>query len=175
MATKRDYYLKISNELNGIISLQFLQGEIVMDMLESSKIYESSPLSKYKFHPKITSEAQFTKAKRAMIKNALGLTLDNSYFFLNIYVKYEDEVNALLGDEYSLISFYAGDPVDFTPALAKRLGQDALSIMEREIKLKEKYYLQLKDQMGPVLAAKFLAWEDYYSLVSKMYAWADAP
>lgn len=175
LAAKRDYYQKISNELNGIISLQFLQGEIVMDMLESSKVYESSPLSKYRFHPKITSEAQFENAKRAMIKKALGLTADNSYFFLNIYVKYEDEVNALLGEEYSLISFYAGDPADFTPALAKRLGQDALSIMEREIKLKEKYYLELKDQMGPVLAAKFLAWEDYYSLVSKMHAWADAP
>ena len=55
------------------------------------------------------------------------------------------------------------------------MGQDALAIMEREIKLKEKYYLKLKDQMGAVMAAKFLAWEDYYSLVSKMHAWADAP
>jgi hypothetical protein len=175
MATKRDYYQKIGSELNGIISLQFLQGEIVMDMLESSKVYESSPLSKYRFHPKITSEAQLEKAKRAMIRKALGLTPDNGYFFFNIYIKYEEEVNALLGEEYSLISFYAGDPGDFTPALAKRLGQDALSIMEREIKLKEKYYKTIKEQMGPVTAAKFLAWEDYYSLVSKMHAWADAP
>lgn len=175
LATKRDYHQKISSELNGIISLQFLQGEIVMEMLESSKVYESSPLSKYRFHPKITSEAQFKKTKRGIIKTALGLTKDNDYFFWNIYDSYEGEVNALLGEEYSLISFYAGDPEDFTPALAKRLGQDALSIMEREIKLKEKYYLQVKEQLGPVMAAKFLAWEDYYSLVSKMHAWADAP
>jgi hypothetical protein len=175
LKNKREYYQKIGAELNGIISLQFLQGEIVMDMLESSRIYEASPVAKYRFHPARTSDEQFRKAKRATIKTALGLTNDNAFYFWNIYNKYEEEVDAVLGEEYSLISFYAGDPVDFTPALAKRLGQDALSILEREIKLKEKYYLQVKEQMGPVLAAKFLAWEDYYSLVSKMYAWADAP
>lgn len=174
-ATKRDYYQKIGNELNGIISLQFLQGEIVMDMMESANAYEATPLKKHKFHPAITSEEQFRKAKHNAIYKTLGLTKDSDYFFWNIYNKYEEEVNNLLGEEYSLISFYAGEPTDFTPALAKRLGQDALAIMEREIKLKEKYYLQLKEQMGPVLAAKFLAWEDYYSLVSKMHAWADAP
>lgn len=175
LKTKREYYQKIGSELNGIISLQFLQGEIVMDMLESSKVYEASPIAKYRFHPTVTSEAQFNKAKRATIRTALGLTNDNAFYFWNIYNKYEEEVDALLGEEYSLISFYAGDPVDFTPALAKRLGHDALAILEREIKLKEKYYLQVKEQMGPVLAAKFLAWEDYYSLVSKMHAWADVP
>lgn len=172
---KREYYQKIGNELNGIISLQFLQGEIVMDMMESSNAYELTALKKYKFHPTITSEEQFKKAKHNAIHNALGLTKDSDYFFWNIYNQYEQEVDALLGEEYSLISFYAGEPSDFTPALARRLGNDALAIMEREIKLKEKYYHQLKIQLGPVLAAKFLAWEDYYSLVSKMHAWADAP
>lgn len=175
LATKREYYQKISTELNGIISLQFLQGEIVMDMLESSKVYDASPLQKFKFHPAGMAESQLEKAKRATMRNALGLTKDNDYFFWNIYIKYEDEVNAVLGENYSLISFFAGDPADFTPALAKRLGHDALALMEREINLKEKYYLAIKEQMGPVMAAKFLAWEDYYSLVSKMHAWADAP
>ena len=174
-ANKRDYYKKVSDELNGIISLQFLQGEIVMEMMESSNAYEATTLRKHKFHPSITSEEQFQKAKHNAIYKALGLTKDNDYFFWNIYNKYEEEVNNLLGEEYSLISYYAGEPTDFTPALAKRIGQDALAIIEREIKLKEKYYLRVKDQMGPVMAAKFLAWEDYYSLVSKMYAWADAP
>jgi hypothetical protein len=175
LANKRKYYQQVSDELNGIISLQFLQGEIVMEMMESSNAYENTNLRKYKFHPAITSEEQFRKAKHNAIQKALGLTKDSDYFFWNIYNKYEEEMNNVLGEEYSLLSFYAGEPTDFTPALAKRMGHDALAIMEREIKLKEKYYLQLKDQMGGVLAAKFLAWEDYYSLVSKMHAWADAP
>ncbi len=175
LANKRDYYQKIADELNGIVSLQFLQGEIVMDMMEAANAYENSPIQKFKFHPAITSEEQFTAAKHNTITRALGLTKHNDFYFWNTYNKYEQEVSNVLGEEYSLISYYAGDPTDFTPALSKRIGQDALAILEREIKLKEKYYLQLKEQMGPVLAARFLAWEDYYAVVSKMHAWADAP
>jgi hypothetical protein len=171
---KREYYQKMCDALNGQISLQFLQGEVVMDMMDFSKAYEGSILRKYRFHPRLASEAQMKKAKQTAITNALGLNDDNSFYFFNIYNKYEEEVDNILGEDYTLISFYAGDPADFTPALAKRLGHDLLSVMEREIKLKEKYYSLVKEQMGPVLAAKFLAWEDYYSIVSKMHAWADA-
>lgn len=175
IATKREYYQKISSELNGNISLQFLQSEVVMDMMEASGAYDASAIQKFRFHPNVTSAEQFTQAKRNMITKALNLTKDNSYFFWNIYNQYEEDVDNLLGEEYSLLSYYANEPADFTPALAKRMGQDILTIMEREIKLKEKYYQKLKVDMGAVAAAKFLAWEDYYSVVSKMYAWADAP
>lgn len=174
IATKREYYQKISSEINGNISLQFLQSEVVMDMMESSNAYDESALKKFRFHPNITSTEQFRLAKHNMIRKALNLTKDNEYFFWNVYNQYEEDVDNLLGEEYSLISYYANEPTDFTPALAKRMGHDILAIMEREIKLKEKYYQRLKENMGPVTAGKFLAWEDYYSVVSKMYAWADA-
>jgi hypothetical protein len=45
--------------------------------------------------------------------------------------------------------------------------------MEREVKLKEKYFLEMNAAVGPTLAARFLAWEDYYSVVAKMHAWAE--
>jgi hypothetical protein len=171
---KKEYYQKVNDELAGMLSLQFLQGEVIMDMMESAKVYEGSALKKFKFHPKATSDEQYNKAKHKIIYTALGLTKDNDYVFWNIYNVYEQEVDDLLGKDYSLISFYAGPANDFTPAIAKRLGQDLISVMERELKLKEKYYAKFNEQMGPVLAAKFLAWEDYYSLISKMHAWAEA-
>ena len=71
------------------------------------------------------------------------------------------------------IGLFASDAADFTPALAKRLGHDLLHIMEREIRLKERYFLEMNALVGPSTAARFLAWEDYYSLVSKMHAWAE--
>lgn len=175
LETKREYYHKISSEVNGNISLQFLQSEVVMDMMDASNAYDQSPIKNFRFHPNITSTEQFRQAKHNMITRALSLTKDNSYMFWNMYNQYEQDVDNLLGEEYSLISYYANEPTDFTPALAKRMGHDILAIMEREIKLKEKYYRKLKEDMGPVMAARFLAWEDYYSVVSKMYAWADAP
>ncbi|HEY0740663.1 MAG TPA: hypothetical protein VGD40_04340 [Chryseosolibacter sp.] len=175
IATKREYYQKISTELNGNLSLQFLQSEVVMDMMEASTAYDESSIKNFRFHPKVTSTEQFRQAKRNMIAKALNLTKDNGYLFWNMYNQYEEDLDNLLGEEYSLISYYANEPTDFTPALSKRMGHDILAILEREIKLKEKYYQKLKGDMGPVMAAKFLAWEDYYSVVSKMYAWADAP
>jgi hypothetical protein len=174
LTTKKEYYQKVSDELNGILSLQFLQGEVLMDMMESAKVYEQSPIRKYRFHPKLTSDQQYNKAKHNTLHAALSLTKDNDYFFWNIYYEYEKQVDNILGKDYTLISFYAGEPNDFTPALAKRLGHDLLAVMDRELRLKQKYYAKLKAEMGPVIAAKFLAWEDYYSLVSKMHAWAEA-
>jgi hypothetical protein len=90
-----------------------------------------------------------------------------------VYSKYEDECNALLGEKYSIYGLFSSDAADFTPALAKRLGNDLLQVMEREIRLKERYYLEMNASVGSHEAARFLAWEDYYSVVAKMYAWAD--
>lgn len=174
LGVKKEYYQKVYDELNGILSLQFLQGEIVMDMMENGKVYDQSAMKKFRFQPRIGSNEQYNKAKHKSLYAALGLNQDNDYIFWNTYNEYEQEVDNLLGKDYSLIAFYAGDPADFTPAVAKRLGQDLLVVMERELNLKQKYFKKLYDSMGPIPAAKFLAWEDYYSVTSKMQAWAEA-
>ena len=90
-----------------------------------------------------------------------------------MYSRYEDECDALLGENLSVYSLFSSDASDFTPALAKRLGNDLLQVMEREIRLKERYYLEMNATAGSLAAARFLAFEDYYSIVAKMYAWAD--
>ena len=105
----------------------------------------------------------------------MQLPADKQDLFWNIYTRYEEECDALLGDAYSVYSLFASDAADFTPALAKRLGRDLLHVMEREVRLKEKYYLEMNALAGAQAAARFLAWEDYYSVVSKMYAWAETP
>jgi hypothetical protein len=117
---------------------------------------------------------QFKAAKRNTISKALPLTEGESSKFWTVYSQYEDECDALLGGDYSIVALYAGDASDFTPALAKRLGNEFLQVIERESKLKEKYFEKMNEAVGSSVAARFLAWEDYYSLVSKMYAWADA-
>jgi hypothetical protein len=73
------------------------------------------------------------------------------------------------------VGYYAVEASDYTPAIAKHLGYDFLNVMKRELKLKEKYFIKINSEMGASLATRFLAWEDYYSLVNKMYAWADSP
>lgn len=172
---RRQYYQEMANALNGIISLQFLQTELLLDMVEMSKVYENSSWKKFRFHPKALSPGQMKTAKRNTMTAALQLTKEEAEHFWTIYEQYEEQCDAILGEDYSMISLYAGDPADFTPALAKRLGSDLLVLMDREAKLKEEYFYKIRNTMSANLAARFLAWEDYYSLVSKMHAWADTP
>jgi hypothetical protein len=171
----QQYYQEIGNEFNGIVALQFVQTEVLLDMMESCRIYESTPIKQFRFHPKIISMPELKAAKYNIISKALMLTPEQATAFYRIYTKYEEECDALLGNDYSLVGFYAGEASDYTPALAKHLGSDFLRVMKRELMLKEKYFKEFNNAIGPSTAARFLAWEDYYSVVNKMYAWADAP
>lgn len=175
LALRKQYYQEIGSVLNGVVAFQFLQTEAMMDMIESSEIYGKSSWKNFRFHPQALSSDQIKTAKHNTLSSGLSLSPGEEDAFWMVYSKYEEECDALLGEEYSLYALFASDAADFTPALAKRLGHDLLHVMEREIKLKEKYFLEMNAVVGSSLAARFLAWEDYYSLVSKMYAWADTP
>lgn len=172
---RKKYYQEVGAVLNGVVALQFLQTEAMMDMLESAKIYGNSPLGQFRFHGQAMSAEKMKEAKHNTLAAALSVPQDKEEAFWSIYTKYEDESSALLGDAYSVYTLFASDAADFTPALAKRLGNDLLHVMQRELRLKERYFLEMNAMVGSSLAARFLAWEDYYSLVSKMYAWADTP
>lgn len=172
---RKKYYLEVAAVLNGIVALQFLQTESMMDMLESAQIYGKSEWKNYRFHYQSIPDQKVKEAKHNTLTSALKLAPENEEAFWNVYSRYEEECDALLGEAYSVYSLFASDAADFTPALAKRLGHDLLRVMEREVRLKERYFLEMNAAAGSVAAARFLAWEDYYSLVSKMHAWADAP
>lgn len=170
---KKKYYQQVGDVLNGVIALQFLQTEAMMDMLESASIYSKTDWEKYRFQAHSLPSDQVFEAKLNTLEAALDIPEERKGTFWRIYVDYENESNALLGEAYSVYTLFASDAADFTPALAKRLGNDLLHVMEREIRLKERYFLEMNELVGSTLAARFLAFEDYYSIVSKMYAWAD--
>jgi hypothetical protein len=170
---RKKYYQEMGGALNGVVALQFLQTEAVMDMIESSDIYTRSAWKNFRFQGSALQEDQREKAKHNVLASALSLTGDKEIAFWNVYNRFQDECNALMGEEYSLYTLFSIDAEDFTPGLAKRLGHDLLHVMEREVKLKEKYFLEMNAAVGPTLAARFLAWEDYYSVVAKMHAWAE--
>ena len=171
---RKKYYQEMGGALNGVVALQFLQTEAMMDMIESSDIYKKSPWKNFRLQASAVQPDQREKAKHNVLASALSISGEKENAFWNVYNKFQDECNALMGEEYSLYTLFAINAEDFTPGLAKRLGHDLLHVMEREVKLKEKYFLEMNAAVGPTLAARFLAWEDYYSVVAKMHAWADA-
>lgn len=175
LEVRTKYFQEVGNGFNGIIALQFLQTEVMFDMIESSGIYEATYWRNFRFHPKALTSDQHAEAKHNTISAALSLAPEQKDAFYRVYAQYEQECSDQLGENYDIYALFAGEPSDFTPALAKRLGHNLLEISKRELKLKEKYFLKMNSAVGSSVASRFLAWEDYYSLVSKMYAWTEAP
>jgi hypothetical protein len=172
-ATRSAYYGEMGNEFNGVIAFQFLQAETLIDIMESAKIYEQSRWRNFRFNRKALPTAQMKYAKYNTIVTAIDLSADKAGQFYQIYYQYEQELDAVLGEDYSMYSLFAGEPSDLTPGLAKTSGYNFLLVMKRELKLKEKYFRKMKEAVGSPIAARFLAWEDYYSLTNKMQAWLD--
>jgi len=170
----REYYQRIGAEFNGVIALQFLQTEVMIDMVETSKIYDRSRWRNFKYYPTATAYEHFMEGKHNTMRKALSIPDDQLMSFWDLYAKYEEDSNAYLGENYDMLSQYAGAATDYTPALAKRLGYGMLNVLERDTKLKEKYYIQMREQFGANIAADFLAWEDYFSLLCKMHSWVEA-
>jgi hypothetical protein len=166
-------YGQIGAEMNGIIALQFIQTETLMRMMKSAEIFESTTWKKFRFYANTIPSDRVMQAKRNTIANALSLNEAVANMFLAVYEEYEQECADVLGENYDIYGLYSGDASAYTPGLAKRLGYNLLDIMARENKLKEKYFYRMNQKFGAVAAARFLAWEDYSSTISKMYAWSD--
>ena len=173
LALRAKYYGEVGNGFNGVIALQFLQTESLIEMMEASQIYETTNWRNFRFHPKVMSPSQYRTAKYNTITTALALTSENSEAFFAVYSRYEEECDELLGEDYNIYGLFSVEASDYPPGVAKRLGHNLIHLMQREAKLKEKYFYEMDKAVGASVAARFLAWEDYYSCISKMYAWAE--
>jgi hypothetical protein len=173
LAIKSKYFVEITREHNGAIGLQFLQTEAMLEMMECVRVYDASPIRKFRFLPKAFSGAGLKQAKYNMITNALSLTPKEAILFFPLYSRYEQECEDIMGDQYNLYELFSVEATDLTPSVCKNNGYNLLTLMSRENKLKEKYFGEMSNVVGPSMAARFLTWEDYYSVVCKMYAWTD--
>jgi hypothetical protein len=168
-----EYFREISREHTGVVALQFLQTETQLDLMEGLFIYEATSLRMFRLNPALVAAARTTETKYNVLSKALQLTPAEEQVFFPIYTRFQVECSEIVGSDYSIYELFAGEAQDYSPGLAKRLGYDLLTVMKRELELKEKYYNEFRHHAGPVLAARFLAWEDYFSLVCKMTVWAE--
>jgi hypothetical protein len=104
------------------------------------------------------------------MSTALALSPEEEKQFMPLYLRFDQECEDLVGPQYHAYRVFASEPTDFTPALARRHGFDLLDVIEREIRLKEKFFNEINATLGSSVAARFLAWEDYYSIQCKLRA-----
>ena len=174
LALTKLYFMEIGREHNGVIALQFLQTEAQLDMMESLNVYEHTYLRSFRLNPGFVGTSKQVAAKYNVLRKAIGLTSEEAKIFYPIYTRYQQECDDIMGSDYSMYDLFAGEASDYPSGLAKRLGYDLLVVMGRELDVKEKYFQEMSTQASPSLAARFLAWEDYYSVICKMTAWAES-
>jgi len=167
---QRHYFSEMNTTLSGITALEFLQTELIMDVLDNLKLYERDSSRGYKFYPWLYAPEKVTYAKRDAITRALQLKPDEAPAFFAVYGHYEKECDDLLGENYNLFELFNESPEDFSPGIAKVQGSNLLQLLQRENTLKEQYFMEMNKIGGASLAARFVLWEDYYSTVNKMYA-----
>jgi len=168
LALRREYFMEISREHNGIIGLQFLQTETVLDMIESSQVYEDAAFPGTAL---MAMRPPSKQAKKNIMINTLSLSPEEALIFFPVYERYEQEREEVFGENYAMYDLFSTEASDFTPALAKRQGYDFLTVMGREIMLKDKYFKEMNAKTGSILAARFLCWENYFSTTCKMSIW----
>jgi hypothetical protein len=173
-ALMASYYREIGQDHNGTIALQFLQAETQLDLMEGVAIYENSRMRPFRLKPGLTQRTGTWQAQYNVVSKALALTPAEAEVFYPIYSRYQAECEDVLGTDYSMYELFAGPADDYPPGLAKRIGYDLLTVSKRELELKQKFYEEIRQASGPLIAAQFLAWEDFHSLVCKMTVWADA-
>jgi len=164
------YFSEMNTTLSGITALEFLQTELMMDVLDNLKLYERDSSRGYKFYPWLHTADKLPFAKRDAIINAIRLEPGEAPVFFAVYGHYEKECDDLLGENYNLFELFNESPEDFSPGLAKVQGSNLLRLLQRENTLKEQYFMEMNKIGGASLAARFVLWEDYYSTVNKMYA-----
>lgn len=174
LALTKLYFMEIGREHNGVIALQFLQTEAQLDMMESLNIYEHTYLKGFRLNPGFASSTKMLNVKYNTICKSIGLTAEEARVFYPVYKRYQAESDDIVGSDYGVYELFAGEATDYPSGLAKRLGYDLLMLMERELDLKKKYYDEMLIAAGPLLAARFLAWEDYYSTICKMTVWVES-
>lgn len=174
LTSMSEYFKEIGREHNGVIALQFLQTETQLDLMERLFIYEGTSLKKFRLSPALVGTRKVLDKKYNVLSKALELTPQEEQVFYPIYTRFQADCNELFGPDYGVYELFASPASDYSPGLSKRLGYDLLTLTKRELDLKEKYYKEFAHHAGPILAAKFLAWEDYYSLICKMTVWAEA-
>lgn len=165
----RGYVSEMNATLSGINALEFLQTELIINVLDNLKCYERDSTG-FNFYPWLYAADTSNTAKRNAIIQAVRLDPDETITFFTVYGQYEDECNDLLGENYNLYELFNENPEDFSPGIAKMQGSNLLQLLQRENALKEKYFIEMNKVGGPSLASRFVLWEDYYSTVNKMYA-----
>jgi hypothetical protein len=113
--------------------------------------------------------------KSQIMGEVMQLDTDQATKFWPIYKDFETEYS-LLGDQVvAAVKKYAEEFDKMTDATADELGQQILSIEQQRNALKKKYYDRVKQDLGPIVAMRFLQVENQLERIVDLQIAAGLP
>lgn len=103
--------------------------------------------------------------KTAILVELMQLTDDQADKFWPIYREYDFELQALNDEKLAGIEYYAKNYQNMTDEKADELAKLALALENRRNALKAKYYEKIREQLGGIIAARFLQIENQMLMV----------
>jgi hypothetical protein len=167
---KKEYFDKIESALNGSIALQFLQSEILIDMIHRSRLYEGEKWSCPDWNVGMLKDENM---KCQVMEFTLGLSGNDSQKFRPLFEDYQFDYSRIVGHQYFFFEQYIEDVSGLTPAQCKKLGNEFLNMQQREIVVRKNFFEKMRQFFGAKVAVRFLAVDDYYSLMEKLKTWSD--
>jgi hypothetical protein len=168
---KSDYFQKIQASTNGSVALQFLQSEILFELLLRSRLYETNTWNKPKWTATMLRD---DNAKLSVLQTALEIPTPNIDRFREIADEFEFDYSRVVGHQFVFFEHCVDDVKELTPGICKKLGLNLLTMLQDEAKIKEKYFNKLESEFGPRLAAEFISLQEYFFTMAKLDVWSES-
>lgn len=103
--------------------------------------------------------------KTAILTETMQFNDQQAAKFWPVYHEYDAELQKLNDQRVAGIKEYAKNYANMTDAKADELAKLALDLENRRNELKKKYYEKIRDQIGAIMAARFLQVENQMLMV----------
>jgi hypothetical protein len=106
-------------------------------------------------------KAAYSRDKKVIVDEYLKLSTENRDKFAKLYDEFEMERTKLASSRLAVLQEYASKVDSLKPADADRLAKAALENTIKLDNLNLKFYNKMKQDLGPIVAAKFFQLEIY--------------
>jgi hypothetical protein len=168
---KKEYFNKIESALNGSVALQFLQSEALFDLIQRSVMYEKMGSTRPEWSDGMMKDEN---VKCRTMESILGLYGTDAQKFRPLFEDYQFDYDRIVGHQYFFFEQYIEDVTDLTPNQCKKLGTEFLNMQQKEVIIRKNYFQKMREFFGVDVAMRFLALDDYFSLMDKLKTWSDA-
>ena len=117
----------------------------------------------------------YSKEKKAIVDEYMGLTVQEGAKFWSVYGAYEAQREALAVARVKTIDDYVKNADKLTPAQADKVASAALANSVSQAKMNLEYYGKMKVAVGAIKAAKFIQLETYLQSAWRVFVQENIP